>query len=105
MKLNILVVEDSIINWQKDYEYIDLENPGNTDIEDYVHRHVLRGTINGDWGETIVEDGIEQGITINKSFIYVLNPEWLAENCSVIAFVYRADTREVIQAEVNKLIE
>ena len=105
LKLIVLIVEDSIINWQKDYEYVDLENPGNTDIENYVHRHVLRSTINGDWGNTIVEDGIEQGKILNKSFTYVLNPEWLAEHCSVIAFVYRADTKEVIQAEVNKLIE
>jgi len=105
LKLTVLIVEDSIVNWQKDYNYVDLENPGNTDIENYIHRHVLRNAINGSWGETIVENGIEQGKTLNKSFSYVINTEWVEERCSVIAFVYRSDTKEIIQAEVSNCIK
>lgn len=105
LKLTVLIVEDSIINWQKDYDYEDLENPGNTDIENYVHRHVLRDAINGSWGETIVENSIQQGKSVNKSFSYVLDTEWMANHCSVIGFVYNVGTKEIIQAEVSKLIE
>jgi len=105
LKLTVLIVEDSIINWQKDYEYDDLGNPGNTDIENYVHRHVLRDAINGAWGETIVDGSIQKGEMINKSFTYVLNSEWLEKQCSVVAFVYRSSTNEIMQAEVVKLFD
>ncbi len=105
LKLNVLIVEDSIINWQKDYEYVDILNPANTDIENYVHRHTLRDAVNGAWGEIIVENTISQGKSVNRSFSYTVNNEWEAANCSVIAFIYRSDTKEIIQAELSEFNE
>ena len=102
LKLTVLIAEDSIINWQKDYDYEDLEDPGNTNIENYVHRHVLRDAINGAWGETISNDG-KQGDAINKSLTYNMKSEWFAKHCSVIAYVYIAETNEIVQAEITSL--
>jgi hypothetical protein len=103
LNLSVLIVEDSIVNWQKDYNYEDLENPGNTDVENYIHRHVLRGAVNGTWGETIVEQTIQQGKSINKSFTYELNQDWFARHCSVVMFVYYTNSKEIIQAELTEI--
>ena len=105
LNLSVLIVEDSIVNWQKDYDYQDIDNPGNTDIEKYIHRHVLRDAVNGTWGETIVTNDIAQGENIKKTFNYTLSSEWNFKNCSVITFVYNSVTKEVIQAEIKELIE
>lgn len=103
LNLSVLIVEDSIVNWQKDYDYEDLESPGNTDVENYIHRHVLRGAVNGTWGETIVEQNIQQGKSINKSFIYELNQDWFVGHCSVVMFIYYTNSKEIIQAEITEI--
>lgn len=102
LKLTILLVEDSLVNWQKDYDYDDLTNPGNTDIENYVHRHVLREAINSPWGE-IVEGSTKQGEIFSKTVNYILKAEFVAKHCSIVAFVSSSDTKEVIQAEIREL--
>ena len=102
LNLSLVIVEDSIINWQKDYDYEDINNPGNTNIENYIHRHVLRDAINGTWGEAMKKN-IQQGETIKKSFKYILNSEWSAKHCSIVAFAYSTKTKEIIQAEIKKV--
>ena len=99
LNLSVLVVEDSVINWQKDYDHTD------TDIENYVHRHVLREAINSNEGETIVEQTIAQGKTISKKFELSLKQEWVLKNSAIVAFIYNYETKEVLQAEVQKLID
>jgi len=102
LNLSILIVEDSIVNWQKDYDYNDINNQGNKDIENYIHRHVLRDAVNGTWGDAIVKNNIEKGETIKKTFKYTLNPDWNYKNCSIVAFVYNIDSKEIMQAEITK---
>lgn len=103
LMLNVIFVEDSIVNWQKDYQYEDPVNPGNTDIENYIHRHVLRDAINGSWGESLQTVNMDKGSILEKNYTYVVDSEYKAKNCSVIAFVYYNKTKEIIQAEENTI--
>lgn len=62
----------------------------------YEHNHVLRGAVNGTWGEPI--DLIYEKGTVKTQTSYRLDSAWKPENCSIIAFVYREDTKEVLQS-------
>lgn len=101
MALQVWLVEDSIIAPQLDKGEI---------IDEYVHRHMLRATVNGTWGEDFTT--ITQGETLIKEYdftipekftdgqIYTTNPK----NCSIVAFVYRTSDRSVVQANEEKII-
>jgi len=99
LSLSAFVVEDSIVSAQKDYE----EDP--TVIEDYTHRHTLRASLNGTWGDPLFTGSAANGQKIIKSFSAALDVEYDPLNCSVLAFVYDAATLEVLQAEEVKIIE
>lgn len=72
----------------------------------YTHNHVLREAVNGDWGESIaLEMKNDQGYYFATS-----TNEWTTEsknfkteNCEVIAFVYNAETKEVLNTAKVKL--
>ncbi|MCD4791692.1 MAG: Omp28 family outer membrane lipoprotein [Bacteroidales bacterium] len=89
INLGLYVTEDSIISPQKD---------GSATIEDYVHRHVLRKGINGAFGENFASTG-SFGDIIEKTFTFTADPEWVIENCELIAFISKSSSNEIIQAE------
>jgi hypothetical protein len=104
-KLSVLITEDSIINYQE--EYI---NSGATliTIPNYVFNHVLRGSMNGSWGDTLSTGTQPAMATFTKVYTLGLGslvntsgaPNVLADkNCHVVAFIYNSATYEVIQAE------
>lgn len=99
IKLAVYIVEDSLISTQKDYE----ATP--QDIENYVHRNVLRGAINGTWGETILSGSISAGEVIKKSYSYMLDSTWAASHCWTIAFVYDSVATDIIQVEDEPVVE
>ncbi|MCG3167732.1 MAG: hypothetical protein POELPBGB_03527 [Bacteroidia bacterium] len=92
-KLSVFLTEDSVINWQKDYD----ATP--SDIPDYVHRHMLRTSFNGTWGEIIGTAPIAAGSSDIKRYSITLNSGWNSEHLHIVAFVYNTATYEVIQAE------
>lgn len=100
LNVNVVVVEDHIINWQKDY------NPNNPqDIEDYNHSHVLRGSALGTWGINLSN---QSSYNSGEEFVfsqYVVEKgdDWKAENLSLIAYIYDADTKEVLQVNTKHL--
>ncbi|UPT67776.1 MAG: Omp28 family outer membrane lipoprotein [Sphingobacteriales bacterium JAD_PAG50586_3] len=98
-KLCVVVTEDSIVGWQKDYQL----NP--TDIEFYTHRHVYRGAMNTAWGTDIGTGSLVEGDTYTGSFNMTLNPAWDAAHCYVVAYVYNASTKEVVQVEEKEIIQ
>ena len=63
----------------------------------YEHNHVLRASLNGDWGETLGES-FADGDSTTGSATMTLNEEWVAENCNAVVYVYRDDNKEVEQA-------
>lgn len=90
-KIQVGITEDHIIDWQLD---------GSTNVPDYDHRHVFRGDVNSTWGESISTS--TQGSKDNKSYTFTLDAGWNADNCEVVAFIYK-DTPdyEIIQANIK----
>lgn len=100
--LNVVILEDDIIKPQKNNK----PEIGGAIIEDYHHMHVLREAITADkiWGDELVNGSATKYQTINKTYTYSIDDEFVAENCHVVAFVTNAASKEVIQAGIAELI-
>lgn len=98
----VFIVENGIIGDQADYRL----NP-NSHVEDYEFEHVLRGTMNGTWGDSLSSAAEPVGKTVTKTLRFVV-PEgidWKLENCELIAYVIRRkddQTRDVLQVVKQK---
>lgn len=92
---NIVVafVEDSIIDWQKDYSLPSAEQ----DIEEYLHRHVFRGNINGTWGDAINAASTVENAEETFTYSYTPDVSWKIDNSYLIAYVYNKETYEILQ--------
>lgn len=81
--LQVWILEDGIIARQEDAEL--------GRINDYVHNHVYRASVNGVGGESV---SLTDNILDNFSYTYgVRNTDtekWVPENLSVVAFVYNS---------------
>jgi hypothetical protein len=98
--LTVYLTEDSVIDKQLDNRV----NP--PDVLNYVHRHVLRGNVNGIWGDAVGSSTLAAGDTITLPYTYTLPANVLdAAHCALVAYVYRTDTYEVLQVEEHKLQE
>lgn len=98
LNLAVYLVEDSIVDWQKDEDFDPM------DIPDYVHNHVFRTSLNGLWGQPVGSTGgMEKGFSFEAEFSKILAAGWNVEHCAIIAFVYRDDTKEVVQVEAKAL--
>lgn len=99
VKLQVCLVEDSLVSAQRNND----PNAGTTPlIEQYVHRHVLREAVNGIWGDPILSNP-QPGNSATKSYQLTLPSAYKAEHCSVVVFVYDAETYEVLQVEEKHL--
>ena len=90
--LEVCITEDSIVSAQKN------ENPtiGETPvIYDYVFMHMLRGSVNGTWGENIFGEPVQTGKTYSKSYQYTITGK--PEHSHVVAFIYNYETKSVVQ--------
>ncbi|REJ83053.1 MAG: hypothetical protein DWQ44_02770 [Bacteroidetes bacterium] len=96
-KLQVVLVEDNIRDWQVWY------NPTRYD-PDFIHHHVLRASVNTSFGEEIATGSVSNGQLFLKAYNANVNASWVQEKVSVIAFVYDADTYEVLQVEELKII-
>jgi len=99
-RLVVLLSEDSVVDWQSDNRM----NPPK--ISDYVHMHTLRDGFTNAWGDAVnggspMSAGFSE--TVSKSL--VIDMEYVDHNCNVVAFIFRDDTKEVIQAEYKPVIE
>ena len=92
VKLALYVIEDGIVSPQID---------GGDTIVDYVHSHVLRGSLNGTYGTFISDNGtvaVDTGYT--KSYqLSCAGKSWDFARCSVVAILMDAESREVLQVE------
>lgn len=78
-KLQLWLLEDSIV--------ATLALPtGGTDRQ-YVHNHVLREALNGNWGEPITF--AEDTVRIQKH--YTINEKYKAKDCYLVAFTYNGN--------------
>ncbi len=96
--LAVYLIEDNIVDWQKDYRYSEPDLPA------YTHHDLLRSAINGVWGEPISDEPISPDSQFRKSYSFDLKPSWNADNCKVVAFLYNRDSKVVRQAEEMPVI-
>jgi hypothetical protein len=93
VSLAVYFSEDSILQWQKD---------GSTNVQNYVHNHVLRGSLNGTYGESL---GIQAaGAEITRTYSATLVPnDAVADHIHLVAILSNEITKEIIQVEEIKL--
>lgn len=97
-KLSVVLMEDSITGAQKDYT----KNPD--EVPNYIFRHMLRGSVNGSWGDALNTAPVAATDSITKTYSsFAINPAYNDNRLYVVAFVYNATTYEVIQAEEIKI--
>lgn len=92
VQLALYVIEDGIVAPQKDGEEV---------ISDYVHNHVLRGSLNGVYGAPLTTPE-EDGTYLKSYELDCSANSWNFSNCSVVAILMDAETREVLQVEQAK---
>ncbi|MCX6247558.1 MAG: Omp28-related outer membrane protein [Bacteroidetes bacterium] len=99
--LTVCIVEDSLISDQKNNN----PNVGTTpDIHDYVFMDVLRGTVNGSYGEVLTA-AVDPYLTyMGKFSIAIDKTKRVAKNCWILAYVSKSDTKEIIQVIKKKVI-
>ena len=95
LKLVVVLTESGIIQPQKNSDPTAGDTPL---IQNYEHNHVLRTAINSTWGSSVAAVGSVNPESLVKSYKYILKDEYVPENCTVVAFVYDDDTKEVLQA-------
>lgn len=92
----VCVTQDSIIDGQKNNN----EEIGPELIEDYVFMQMLRGSLNGNWGELLTED---DPVEIEKDYVstytYTFPEEWIPKDCHVVAFIYSEENYTILQVE------
>ena len=95
--LNVLVLlmENNILGYQLD---------GGKLLDNYIHNHVLRASLNGGWG-TSLPSSIKNGQVIEGSASMILNDKWVAENCQVVVYTFQSATRIVEQATEIDVIQ
>ncbi|MCX8081232.1 MAG: Omp28 family outer membrane lipoprotein [Bacteroidia bacterium] len=96
-KLCLVLYEDSIIGPQKDYT----KNPDK--VPNYVFMHMLRGDINGAWGETL-KNNPSAGDSLYKEYLNIpVSANWKDKHLYLVGFVYHAGTKNIIQVEKLKI--
>lgn len=93
--LVIYLTEDSLLGWQTDYS----KPSGSQDVENYVHRHVLRAALNSTFGEALTTAPAEINKKVSNQFNYTLPANFVSKHCALIAVLYNSTTREVLQVE------
>ncbi|MGZ3882679.1 MAG: Omp28-related outer membrane protein [Bacteroidia bacterium] len=103
VRLSVVIIEDSIVGHQKDYNPpagAALVPPSPDERADYRFDHMLRGALNGSWGDIAkakpiaVNDSVSNSITCYK-VQNVKNTNYV----SVVVFLYDDGTKEIIQVE------
>ncbi len=102
-KLIVCVTQNNIVAPQKNND----TSIGPTPIDStYVHNHVLRGSLNGAWGENLSSSGtVENGGEYSKAYIHTFPADWIPAECHVVAFVYNEESKEVLQVEEASVIK
>jgi len=101
------VLETYIIDWQKngsggvpadsDYPYGDIDN--------YVHKHVLRKHLNGLLGEEVNAEPVNAGAEFQLTASEELSEDYVAEEVSIMAYIYNVNTLEILDVTESHIIE
>ncbi|MBT8196820.1 MAG: Omp28 family outer membrane lipoprotein [Bacteroidia bacterium] len=93
-KMSAYLVEDNVISDQKNYDV----TPEH--VINYNHRHMLRGSFNGSWG-----DAVNSTVNTPQQFDYnlTLSTDFDENNISIISFIYEDGSKEIIQVEEHHI--
>lgn len=96
-RISVVITQDKIVDAQLD---------NGVKVKEYLHRHVLRGTVTSPIGDVIAQP-FEAGKKITLKYSFTVPAAWEAKNCSVVAFVHHGGTpdKEVLQATEQHIIE
>ena len=96
--LQMILVENKVVDWQKD-----IENNDEIKIPDYEHNHVLRTDINGLYGEIVTAPASSEtkSDTLLKNFFLPSNVLDI-KNCSVIAYLFNTGPDDYEIYQVNE---
>ncbi len=96
--LCVYLTEDSLIGWQKDNRV----NP--EDVQDYVFHHVMRGSLNGTWGEKIKGTTSMNNTLTMECNNFQLDTSYKPVHCDVVVFAYDSTTYEIFQADEKPVL-
>lgn len=97
LSLAVYFTEDSIVSKQTDYEATPV------DVENYIHKHVLRGSLNGTYGEQIILGTAITGGTVDRQYSLSLDTsKYNMNNCYAIAFVFNTNSKKILNVEEEK---
>ncbi len=100
LSIVMYLVEDSIVSPQKDYS----PSVPNGVIETYIHRHMLRTSVNGAFGEPLSSN---LSYAANQQFTttgnYTIPAAWNLSQMHVITVLYKTATKEVVQVDEKHL--
>lgn len=92
--LQLWLTEDSIVGTQ----YF----PNNVIDREYVHNHVFRTAVNGDWGTPV---SLSQGQSVSQRFTCRKESSWTPGHLALVAFVYTDnDVLQTIRKPLNNTI-
>jgi len=90
LNITVLITENNV-------ESVQLTGDGI--VDDYAQKHVFRTMLTGNFGNPI-SASLQISIPNQETFSFTLPEDWVAENCSVVAFVHQANGgTEVLQVE------
>ena len=81
-KLNVALTENNVIGIQSDLPGYD---------SNYVHNHMLRHLLTGQWGDTVTTT--QQGTLVARTYSYTVPQGFNIDNCEISAFVTRSDNK------------
>lgn len=90
-KLQVWVIENNITAMQL--------MPDGTNNPNYVHNHVFRATVNGLWGDDFA---INKDETKTNQYTLTLDEKWVADNVSIVAFVYNDNGVQQVECKPIK---
>lgn len=93
----------SILLWVVENGIVGPQMNGSGIIPKYTHNHVLRASMNGDWGEELGSGFVTEQKVEGKATLK-LDDKWVAENCQVVGFIFQTDSRITEQCAVTDVI-
>ena len=97
VRLTVCMMEDSIVGKQMTPDGV---------VDDYMHRHVFRGTANGQtWGSIldINADYMEEGREFVSNMRFILSDEYNADQFYIVAFISDNTTNNILLATETKI--
>jgi hypothetical protein len=75
------------------------------DVEFYTHRHALRGDVNGIYGEPLAGGPVGAETLVTKNYTVTVSQSFDETRMTVLAFLFRDDTKEIIQVNESKVLD